>query len=247
MYRLKILETFIFCKYLEIMSKLIQALTDAGYADRLITDRQMARAVGGGDARRYGLVNRALKDGSLTRVRRGLYTLGEPYQKNTPHPFVVAQALMPESYVSFETALSYHGWIPEAVYTTASVSPGRKTLSRETDRFGHFSFHPLAIEPYRFLVSVDRIRIGNGTALVAQPLRALMDLVAHRKVEWAGMDWIEHGLRIERPQLAALRRADFAALRPVYKHKRVSDFLGAFEKAVFDISSAGKQTRELER
>ncbi|MEQ9434245.1 MAG: hypothetical protein RJQ02_00340 [Hyphomonas sp.] len=108
------------------MSKLIQALKDAG---RLITDRQLARAVGGGDARRYGLVNRALKDGSLTRIRRGLYTLGEPFQKNTPHPFVVAQALMPESYVSFETALSHYGWIPEAVYTTSSVRPGRKTLS----------------------------------------------------------------------------------------------------------------------
>jgi hypothetical protein len=229
------------------MSKLTQALTDAGYANRLITDRQLARAVGGGDARRYGLVNRALKDGSLTRIRRGLYTLGEPYQKNTLHPFVVAQALMPESYVSFETALSHHGWIPEAVYTTACVSPGRKTLSRETDRFGHFSFHPLAIEPYRFLVSVDRIRIGNGIALLAQPLRALMDLVAYRKVAWSGMGWIEHGLRIEMSKLEALRRADFAALRPVYKHKRVSDFLDELEKAVIDTRSAGKQTRELDR
>lgn len=57
----------------------------------------MARAAGGGDARRYGLVNCALKDGSLTRIRGGLCTLGEPFQKNTPHPFVVAQALMPES------------------------------------------------------------------------------------------------------------------------------------------------------
>ena len=39
------------------------------------------------------------------------------------------QALMPESYASFETALPHYGCVPEAVYTTSSVSPGRKTLS----------------------------------------------------------------------------------------------------------------------
>jgi len=51
------------------MSKLVQTLKDAGYAHRLFTDRQLARLVDGGDARRYGLVNRALKDGSLTPGR----------------------------------------------------------------------------------------------------------------------------------------------------------------------------------
>jgi hypothetical protein len=61
------------------------------------------------------------------------------------------------------------------------------------------------------------------------------------------MGWIEHGLRIEMSKLEALRRADFAALRPVYKHKRVSDFLDELEKAVIDTRSAGKQTRELDR
>ena len=36
---------------------------------------------------------------------------------------------MPESYASFETALPHYGCVPEAVYTTSSVSPGRKRLS----------------------------------------------------------------------------------------------------------------------
>ena len=221
------------------MSKLVQTLKDAGYAHRLFTDRQLARLVHGGDARRYGLVNRALKDGSLTRIKRGLYALGERYQQGAPHPFAVAQALMPGSYISFETALSYHGWIPEAVYTTASVNTGRKTLTRDTDRFGQFSFHPLAIAPYQFLVSVDRIGMGKSVALVAQPLRALMDLVALRKANWAGLDWIEQGLRIERSRLMALHRSDFDALRDVYKHRQVRLFLSALEQAVMSLKESG--------
>src|SRR3546814_19746408 len=78
------------------------------------------------------------------------------------------------------------GWIPEAVFTTASVTPGRKTLHFDTPDFGAFSFHPLAIADYRFLIGVDRVQMGKLTAFVAQPLRALMDLVALRKEQWSG-------------------------------------------------------------
>jgi hypothetical protein len=235
----KFLKLSLFASIENFMSKLVQTLKDAGYEHRLFTDRQLARLLGVGDARRYGLVNRALKDGSLTRIKRGLYALGDRYQHGAPHPFAVAQALVPGSYISFETALSYHGWIPEAVYTTASVNAGRKTLTRDTDRFGHFSFHPLAIAPYQFLVSVDRVEMGKSVALVAQPLRALMDLVAFRKASWTGLEWIEQGLRIERSRLTALHHSDFNALRDVYKHKLVRFFLRALEQDVMTLKTSG--------
>src|SRR3546814_11420019 len=79
---------------------------------------------------------------------------------------------MPGSYVSFESALAHHGWIPEAVFVTAGVTPGRKTLRFETTDFGTFSFHPLAIADYQFLAGVDRVQMGKLIAFVAQPLRA---------------------------------------------------------------------------
>lgn len=225
------------------MNRLIKAIESAGYADRVLTDKQIARLVGGGDASRYGLVNRALKDGSLVRIRRGLYALGTR-QPLSLHPFAIAQSLKPGSYISFESALSFHGWIPEAVYTTTSVTPDRKTIERETEVFGHFSFNPLAIERYGFLVSIDRVKLGASTAMVAQPLRALMDLVAFRKTEWQGLDWIEHGLRIDRANLETLRRSDFSSLRTVYKHKRVRGFLDAFESEVLSLKCARSRRKE---
>ena len=214
------------------MSSLAQQVTAAGLADHILSERQIGDLLGGGDARRYGLVNRALKDGSLLRMKRGTYVLGKRYRSETVHPFTIAQGLVPGSYVSFESALAHHGWIPEAVFVTASVSPGRKTLRFETPDFGAFSFHPLAIADYRFLTGVDRVQMGKLTAFVAQPLRALLDLVALRKEEWAGLEWLTRGMRIDEDMLFGLRRKDFAKLKSVYKHKAVNGFLTALESAV---------------
>jgi hypothetical protein len=214
------------------MSSLAQQVTAAGLADHILSERQIGDLLGGGDARRYGLVNRALKDGSLLRMKRGTYVLGKRYRSETVHPFTIAQGLVPGSYVSFESALAHHGWIPEAVFVTASVSPGRKTLRFETPDFGAFSFHPLAIADYRFLTGVDRVQMGKLTAFVAQPLRALLDLVALRKEEWAGLEWLTQGMRIDEDMLFGLRRKDFTKLKSVYKHKAVNGFLTALESAV---------------
>ncbi len=214
------------------MSSLAQQVSAAGLADHILSERQLANLLGGGDARRYGLVNRALKDGSLLRVKRGTYLLCKRYRSAPVHPFSIAQGLVPGSYVSFESALTHHSWIPEAVFVTASVSPGRKTLRFETTDFGSFSFHPLAIADYHFLTGVDRVQLGKLTAFVAQPLRALLDLVALRKEQWAGIEWLTHGMRIDEEMLLGLRRKDFAKLKPVYKHKAVNSFLAALESAV---------------
>ena len=188
------------------MTALVKEISAAGLAGRIVDERQLAELVGGSPARRYGLVNRALKEGALVRVKRGTYVLGTPYRADPVHPFAVAQSLLPGSYVSFETALSYHGWIPERVFTTASVSPGRKTLDYATEAFGSFAFHPLAIHDYRLLTSVDRVALGKLTALVAQPLRALLDLVALRKQPWQGLDWLKDGMRIDDAQLECEQR-----------------------------------------
>jgi hypothetical protein len=220
------------------MSSLAQQITAAGLADHILSEHQLGRLLGGGDARRYGLVNRALKDGSLLRVKRGTYLLGSHHRSHTVHPFAIAQSLLPGSYVSFESALAHHGWIPEAVFVTASVSPGRKTLHYETPDFGAFDFHPLAIADYRFLTGVDRVPAGKLTAFVAQPLRALMDLVALRKEPWSGIDWLTDGLRIDEEQLFSLRRQDFSKLRAVYKHKAANTFLTVLESVVLPATKA---------
>lgn len=214
------------------MSSLAERISRTNLNGRIFSERQLAEVLGGGDARRYGLVNRALKDSSLVRLKRGTYTLSRAYHDEALHPFSVAQGLVPGSYVSFESALAFHGWIPEAVFATASVTPGRKTQAFETASFGRFGFHPLALGDYQFLAGVDRMAFAALTAFVARPLRALLDLVALRKIRWSGLEWLIDGMRVDEDRLLKTTRQEFAALRPVHKHKATQEFLNALEGVV---------------
>ncbi|MEH6550106.1 MAG: hypothetical protein V7711_17075 [Pseudomonadales bacterium] len=214
------------------MKNLTLAIKEQGFADRLLNEHQIARIVGGSPQRRYGLVNRALKAGELIRVQRGLYMLAGQYRDAPYHPYHIAQGLFPSSYISLETALAYHGWIPEAVYETASILPGRKSKELKNEQFGKFTFHPLATNRGYFLELVERVQINKQTMLIAKPIRALMDLVCYKKVEWQGIDWIEKGLRIDLEYLRSVPAADIRTLKLVYKQKRVKVFLAELEKAL---------------
>jgi hypothetical protein len=209
------------------MQTLTQQLIDAGLANRVITEGQLARILSGSPQRRYNLVNRALKTGELQQLKRGRYLLDARLRNYPAHPFALAQAYVPGSYISFETALAHHGWIPEAVYTNASVTPRSKTLKFETSTFGYFSFLPLAIEPGYFLEMVVRTEFRQQSALVAAPARALMDLVCSRRVEWKGMGWLTSGLRIDPENLSSITREHIRTLLVTYKQKRMKSFITA--------------------
>ncbi len=207
------------------MNTLTNKIIEQGLANRILKVSQLKRLVTGSAQRRYSLVNRAIKTGELSRFQRGLYMLNERFRDYPCHPFVLAQAIEPGSYISFETALAYHGWIPEAVFTTASVIPGRKSQQFEHEKMGIFNFQSLAVQREYFLELVNRYKINGQTMLVAKPCRALMDLVCLKKLSWEGMDWLLEGLRIDSESLAAITGNDITILKLIYKHKRVKSYL----------------------
>ena len=212
------------------MQPLTNKIIEQGLTNRVLRVSQLKRLVSGSAQCRYNLVNRALKAGELLRIQRGLYVLNARFRDYPCHPFVLAQALAPGSYVSFETALAYHGWIPEAVFTTASVVSGRKSRQFEHDKMGILSFHPLAIHRKHFLELVNRYQINGQSMLVAKPCRALMDLVCLRKLSWEGMDWLLEGLRIDRESLADITNDDIKVLELVYKQKRVKSYISSLSR-----------------
>lgn len=207
------------------MQTLTELVIQHQLADRVLSDGQVRHIVHGSDQRRHHLVSRAMAAGELVRLRRGRYVLTNSLRSRPAHPFALAQAFHPGSYVSFESALAFHGWIPEAVRSVASVTPGRKSHAYQHETFGGFSFHPLALKPGSFLVLVERRVLSEQTALLASPERALMDLICLCKLEWQGMDWLVDGMRIDEAHLRSITGAQIRALIDVYSHKRVQNFL----------------------
>lgn len=113
------------------------------------------------------------QNGKIIQLRRGLYTLASPYQKVHIHPFILANRLYSPSYVSYQSALSYYGLIPEGVYTTVSATT-RKTKDWET-QLGKFSYHSMQKDWFKGYTSLKLD--DRQSAFIAQPEKALLDLV----------------------------------------------------------------------
>lgn len=214
------------------MTPLTEQILKAGLVDRPLSTRQVDRLLGGSDARRYGLVNRALRAGELIKPRRGLYVVNPLYRKRPLHPFVLAQQMLPGSYVSGESALGFHRWIPEAVHTVLSATHGGKSITYEHEQLGKFEFRRMTTNTGLFLQSVARCELRQQAALVAEPLRALLDLVYLRKIEWQGIDLLTGGMRMDEQQLYTVTGLDISRLMAVYKGKREQAFLAELQRAL---------------
>jgi len=207
------------------MTPLTELIIKSGDVDRVLSARQLERLLGGSEARRYGQVNRALKAGELLKARRGLYVLAQVYRKIPVHPFALAQQIEPGSYVSAETALSFHGWIPEAVRSVLSITAKGKSVSYEHDALGKFEFRRMTVKPGYFLQAVARHELQHQVALIAEPMRALLDLVYLRKLPWQGLDYLLEGLRIDEQAIKAVPSLSITKLLDVYKGKREQVFI----------------------
>jgi len=207
------------------MTPITELIIKSGEADRVLSARQLDRLLGGSDARRYGQVNRALKAGELLKARRGLYVLAQDYRRTPVQPFALAQQMAPGSYISVETALGFHGWIPEAVHTVVSMTHGGKSMQFTHEVFGQFAFRSMTVKPGYFLQAVARHALQHQAALIAEPMRALLDLVYLRKLPWQGLDYLLEGLRIDEQAIRSVPTPSITKLLDVYKGKREKEFI----------------------
>jgi predicted transcriptional regulator of viral defense system len=127
----------------------------------------LAGDVDAADVRRQ--LSRWVKSGRLRQLRRGMYMLAPPYQNVVPHPFLIANALVPGSYVSGQSALAFYSFIPEYTPRTVGV-----TTLRPSRWDGGFQFQHLA--PHLFF-GYQQVDLSEGQqAFVAMPEKALLDL-----------------------------------------------------------------------
>jgi hypothetical protein len=118
-------------------------------------------------------LSRWVREGKIIRLRRGYYSLAEPYSVSRPSPFVVANAMESGSYVSCQSALAWYGLIPEAVPTVTSITPGRPGMV--TNDIGTFLYRHM--KPSLLWGFRNEIGIDGWTVRIASPEKALLDLI----------------------------------------------------------------------
>jgi predicted transcriptional regulator of viral defense system len=195
-------------------------LTSATKQSIFETGLLLAGAVDPTDVRRQ--LSRWVRAGRVIQLRRGLYTLAAPYQQIPPHPFLVANSLLPGSYVSLQSALAYYGLIPEYVAQTLSVSTQRP--SRWRNPLGDFRFQHLA--PHLFFGYQPVTLTPAQEVFIAFPEKALLDLV-HLTPDGDGPLYLA-GLRLQN-----LDRLDLQRLQKMAGHAGKPKWLRAAARIMF--------------
>ena len=118
-------------------------------------------------------LSRWVSEGKLVKLRRGVYTLADPYRTSPVHPFVLANAMDSASYVSCQSALAWYGLIPEHVVSVTSVTFAR--TRKRVNSLGTFIYRHVRSD---LMLGFSNVELGgNENARVAVPEKALLDLV----------------------------------------------------------------------
>ena len=114
------------------------------------------------------------RTGDLIRLRRGLYVADPSVSNQEISRELVANNLYGPSYVSCQSALSYHGLIPERVNAVTSATIGR--ARSYTNPLGLFEY--ITVPRAYFHIGIEQVIVENEYAfLIASPEKALCDLI----------------------------------------------------------------------
>jgi predicted transcriptional regulator of viral defense system len=127
------------------------------------------------------IIKRLADQQILTLIVPGLYALTD----KQPDKFLIANHLNSPSYISFESALNYHGILPQFpfIITSATINkPQEKDVSGIT---------------YQYLHLQSNLFFGytsKNHTLIATPEKALLDQLYYATKKYRLVDWDEYSL-----------------------------------------------------
>jgi hypothetical protein len=134
-----------------------------------VVDALQVKDLLGNTSDKRGKIARMIRFGDLFQLRRGLYAT-----RRDLNPLCLAAGMYGPSYISYETALSYYGLIPEAVYEITSA-----TLKRPAEFQNIFGrFHYRRVPERVYPVGIERVTESGLPFLIASPTKAVCDRIA---------------------------------------------------------------------
>ncbi|MBI2410941.1 MAG: hypothetical protein HYV32_03580 [Candidatus Kerfeldbacteria bacterium] len=119
-------------------------------------------------------IDSLIKKGWLVRLKRKLYfiTSMESLGSVTVSPMVIAQNLEPQSYVSCEAALQYHGMFDQLLQTVRSV-----TTEKQQSRTIQGIYYQFIRTQAKYYFGFTQEVVENNYVNIATPEKALLDLL----------------------------------------------------------------------
>jgi predicted transcriptional regulator of viral defense system len=199
---------------------------DQVYQDKLVVKESLQEY-----ASPRSKLTRMLDSKQLLHIRRGLYLAGSetPFSLKT-----LANIIAGPSYVSFESALAFYGFIPERVLNITSAIYGKNKHKRFETPVGSFLYRHIPEAVY--FMEYRRLEEDGHPFLIATAEKAICDtLYQHRQVTTlSGLSkLIYEDLRVE--EADSLKNLDLEiikALAPGYGKKVTTLFARWLEKEI---------------
>ena len=163
---------------------------------------------------------------NLIKIKRGLYETNP-----NANPLTIANKILSPSYISFETALSYYGMIPERVYAITSASFKKNKKKEYKTPFGLFLYQDINSNAYPF--DIDEIEIDGVKVFIASREKALLDMlsiISPRKNRKELLDLLFEDLRIDEVVFDELDKDKMIRLCDLYSSKTLKLFKTFIQK-----------------
>lgn len=163
-----------------------------------------------------------LRRGDIVRVKKGIYVFGRTHARRPYSREILANMIYGPSYVSLDSALQFHGLIPEGVEAVTSMTVNR--ARRFATPIGLFMYRPAT--PAAYPLGVDLMEIAGSAFLLATPEKALADRVRDDRgsglTDVAGMErYLLGHLRIYPAGLESLDARRLDAIAAAYRSRKV--------------------------
>jgi predicted transcriptional regulator of viral defense system len=171
-------QTILSVKQSELLENLI-----VKYGQIITSDQIFKEAESSWDYKQAkNLVTKLVNNGWLIRIKRGLYAISDLSTRGflSLSPYAVANLLVPDSYVSFESALQRYGMFDQLTDKTVSVS--LKMYKVVTLAGTEYRFVKTKSEYY---LGWQELQVGNQSVRVATPEKALIDMINFHKSHYS--------------------------------------------------------------
>lgn len=115
-------------------------------------------------------IQRMVKNQQIFPIAKGLYETNERV-----NPFYLSEAIYSPSYISFQTALSEYGLIPERTYAVTCATFNKRKTKRYETPFGKFIYRDIPAKAYPF--ETMRIEIDGYAYDIATKEKAMCDML----------------------------------------------------------------------
>lgn len=120
-------------------------------------------------------IKRDVDSGILIRINRGIYETD-----SSVNPCLLASSILSPSYLSFDYALSYYGFIPEKVFSITSASLGLRKNKTFINKFGRYEYSDIPVGA--FSEGLTYLEDGEYVVKIATKEKAICDSLCKWRV-----------------------------------------------------------------